>query len=247
VPASLRTSRVVGASVVTLLLSAPAGAQNATSRHCTVAISAVKLAVTDRQPSARAVYRIGEDCRVTRATPPPDAPAPARAASPAAAGATPRASSEDASLVLGASGAAPVQGPRACTLDVWEEDVAAVPMVTLRNSTAWDTSGGAIVSARVHKVAFPNLDWWFVDGKPSAHVSYVREPYTARTTASGDFYCEGAGPLARYVCSGPSFRVTFRGEILFDGGGVCSGGGTATGSVVPGGRVHFELTRDRQP
>jgi len=238
----------LGASVVALLLSGPAAAQHATSRRCTVDIRAVELAVTDLQSSDRVVYQIDDDCRVMRSTPARDAAARARAALPLPASATLRASSEDASLAAGAptmQGAAAALSSGACTLEVWEQDVAAVSMVTLRNSTTWDMSGGAIIGARVHKVAFPNLDWWFVNGRPSAQVSYIREPYTARSIASGEFYCEGTGPIARYVCSGPSYQVTLRAEVLFDGGGTCSGTGTATGSVVPGGRVHFELTRDR--
>ena len=118
-------------------------------------------------------------------------------------------------------------------------------MITLRNSTSWETSDGKIVGARIHELGFANLDWWFADGKPATRIAYVQEPFTASSTATDSYHCQGSGPLSRYVCDGPSYAITVQAEILFDGGGVCSGQGRSAGKIVPGGRVRFEVVRER--
>jgi hypothetical protein len=234
------------ALVVGLAYPAISAQQRAPS-VCKIDVRAVDLKLDGADRYASEEYLVDETCKVTRRArehgPNPQASQSSRrvpSQSPPAA---------DATLTAGLSrqgqaAVASTAGSHACTLEISEDDIAAIAMVTLRNSTSWDTSGSTIAGARVHKTAFPNLDWWFVRGKPSARIQFVREPYTAESTSSGSFYCEGAGPLARYVCAGPSFPVTLFARVLFDGGGTCSGDGRAVGSIVPGGHVRFQLSRD---
>lgn len=214
------------------------------AKPCEVALTSVKLVLSGEDRHARAEYIVGGDCEpvlrevvYSRRIP----SVRSNRGSVRTAFRTPREATLE--TAAGSEATRPSPAAHACTIDVWEEDVVAVPRITLRNSTSWETAAGRIVGARVHQTAFPNLDWWFVDGKPTARIAYVSEPFTARSSASDAYYCSGSGSLSRYVCRGPSYRISLEADIFFDGGGTCSGEGRAVGTLVPGGRVRFEVTR----
>lgn len=130
-----------------------------------------------------------------------------------------------------------------CAIHVWEKDVINATMITLDNGTAWENDGGQIVGGNVHGNIFGNLDWWFVDGPPAVNIGYVQEPFTARSSVVGGYYCDTVGPVSNYVCHGPSFRIQLQGDIFFDGGGNCSGQYGWSGTKVPLGSVTAEVTR----
>jgi hypothetical protein len=214
---------------------------------CRVVLESVKLVLSKSDKYARADYVISDDCVpiIRSVLYSSDVPQDA-AATIAQAGAPNKTAAAEGTLVVPSpTQSIPAQSRgRACMVEVLEDDVVAVTMITLRNSTSWETEDGKIVSARVQGVAFANLDWWFVNGKPAVPIGYVREPYTAASSAIAEYHCNGAGPLARYVCNGPSFRITLQGDISFDGGGNCSGQARYSGTVVPGGRVRFDVRRN---
>lgn len=241
----MNTRRLIIAGAVAGLLAGrmnSADGQQAVRALCSVNIESPRLVLKGAERHARAEYVIPEDCEpvLKAVTYSPGAPATSAAPRAAADPAVPSDSVRELSRPSSVSGAATGQ---ACTLDVWEVDVAEVAMITVRNFTTWQTVGGEIDSARAEPHAFANLDWWFLDDKPSAQIAYLKEPYTARSQARSSFYCDGARGLAKYVCPGPSYRIRLEADILFDGGGTCSGNGRAAGTTVPFGRIRFDLTR----
>lgn len=219
------------------VLDAPKAAGSEDPKACRVSFRSTKLFVDEVNRYARAVYGFNEKCEpVLQSIFYAREPTAARVPAPV------DAQSATAELKPRKNGAGTL-GNYACTIEVYEQDVIGVTMITLRNGTSWETQGGEILRGQVNGYIFRNLDWWWVEGKPDVAIGYVREPYTAASAVSGNFHCNGASGAARYVCNGPSYRIRLRGDLLFDGGGSCSGQGSYSGTVVPAGRVTFEVWR----
>lgn len=131
-----------------------------------------------------------------------------------------------------------------CTVYLWEEDVVAVKMIGFENFTSWSMDGGAITEAQVTGRSYRYLDWWWFNGEPNVTIGYINEPYSAQSSASANFYCQGIGPVSNYVCgNSPAYEIVLQGNVVFDGGGGCSGTARYSGTVVPAGRVRFQVTR----
>lgn len=213
---------------------------------CPVDFTSDILSLANDEKYVRAEFVMGEDCRLIPSEVVRSSAIPAgvlkrilaRAASPDQ-DATGESSLKMAGTVSGSMNSSSYN----CQVEVWEEDVVSVHMITATDSVNWDTEGGKILEARAHWNAFPNLDWWFKDGKLDGGIRFVAEPYTATTWVTQKFYCNEAGPISRYVCNGPSYRIALHGSLLIDGGGKCSGQAKYSGTIVPAGRVLFEVTR----
>lgn len=131
-----------------------------------------------------------------------------------------------------------------CTVYLWEEDVIQVKTIGFENFTSWSMDGGAITDAQVTGRSYHYLDWWFND-TPNVTISYIDEPYSAQSSASAHFYCQGVGPVSNYVCGNtPAYEIVLQGNVIFDGGGNCSGTARYSGAVIPAGRVRFQVTRN---
>lgn len=131
-----------------------------------------------------------------------------------------------------------------CTVYLWEEDVVAVKMIGFENFTSWSMDGGAITGGQVTGRSYRYLDWWWFNGEPNVTIGYINEPYSAQSSASANFYCQGIGPVSNYVCgNSPAYEIVLQGNVVFDGGGGCSGTARYSGTVVPAGRVRFQVTR----
>ena len=89
-----------------------------------------------------------------------------------------------------------------------------------------------------------DFDWWFVTGDPTTNLSWIQEPYSAQSQASGGFYCSAVGPIYNYACGTAGYQITLEGNMTFDATGTCSGQYGYSGTVVPLGSVTATLTRN---
>lgn len=133
---------------------------------------------------------------------------------------------------------------QSCTVNVWEEDIVRIQMIKLVNHTYWETENREITTGRINATSQALLDWWHLNGPPIADIGYIREWDVAASAAAGGFYCNGVVPVPGIKCDGPSFAITLRADITFDGDGACTGQGSYSGELVfPPGRVNFEIIR----
>jgi hypothetical protein len=227
---------------ILLALSSSASSQTAapTPRDCKVELKDT-LKLKPGMKYSRVTHRFDEQCKLQLSSELNLTEAPAGAMRPA----------EDRGIVKTTSlsrkskpSAKATAAQTGCTVQVLEQDIIGVTMITLENGTTWLYGSGQIQSGTTHGTIYRNLDWWFVTSDPAVGVWWTNEPYAAESGVSGGFYCDGAGPIARYVCSGPSYQITMSGNVTFFGDGSCGGSYGYSGTVVPGGSVTASLTRN---
>lgn len=219
------------------------GKDEESGKTCKIDFKAQALKLTGEFHYAMAQYAISDDCKPTLVSVrySREIPASAKASvSRIGAGSQKVAS---ARLEKAAVVATKAFG-QSCTVNVWEEDVVQIRMIRLVNHTYWETENREITTANIDATSQALLDWWHLNGPPSATIGYVREWDVAASAGAGTFYCNGVVPVPGIKCDGPSYVITLRADITFDGDGNCTGQGSYTGELVfPPGRVNFEIIR----
>lgn len=225
------------------LQGAPVAVKKNASGGCLVDFRGEPLVLAADERYARAIYVVGKNCALSLVESTRSADLPARVDSKsfpkkAAAG-------ESTLTASKAQPSAPsnLSTMNSCQIEVWEEDVAGVRMITATDSVSWETEGGRIPSAHARWNAYSNLEWWFLYEKIQGDLYYISEPYSAATYVRQTFNCDKAGPVSGIVCDGPSYWISLKGTLGIDGRGSCSGVGEFTGDAVPFGKVAYEVTR----
>ena len=218
------------------------GKEPESGKTCKIDFKAQALKLPGEFHYAKAQYEISDDCKPTLVSVRYSREIPTSAISASRVGAS---SQKVASARLEKTTAVAAKAfGQSCTVNVWEEDIVQIRMIRLINHTYWETENREITTGKIDATSQALLDWWHLNGPPSATIGYVREWDVAASAGAGTFYCNGVVPVPGIKCDGPSYVITLRADITFDGDGNCTGQGSYTGELVfPPGRVNFEIIR----
>lgn len=124
-----------------------------------------------------------------------------------------------------------------CTTETWETDFAFLRTVTNRNKTRYTWTGSGVTSWTVTPSVVTHFSWWFVSAGPFVSVDTSSLPSNLTTKTWATFYCNG-GP---FCSGGPLYFITLFSRDFMTSSGGCTGLGTYSGTVIPGGHV-FQRT-----
>ncbi len=127
-----------------------------------------------------------------------------------------------------------------CHTETWETDLVYLRTTQVQNDTRYTWTGSAITSWGVTATKKIYFTWWYISSGPSASYSWNPQPTNLTGKAKASFYCNG-GP---FCAGGPMYSITMNAYTYVNKSGGCSGSGTYSGTVIPGGHVLYRTWKD---
>lgn len=123
-----------------------------------------------------------------------------------------------------------------CHLRTWEEDAPGFDMIAVQVDQTYSWNGSTVTLSNGSTSATTYFSWWYISSGPSGTAGY-HSSQVAWSNGQASFYCNG-GP---FCGGGPSYHITLYDYMTVDYLGGCGGYGTYSGTVVPAGRVLYNV------
>lgn len=133
-------------------------------------------------------------------------------------------------------GGAGVDAVDTCHLRTWEEDAPGFDMIAVQQDQTYSWNGSTVTLSNGSTSATTYFSWWHLSSGPSGTAGY-HSSQVAWSNGQASFYCNG-GP---FCGGGPSYHITLYDYMTVDDMGGCGGYGTYSGTVVPAGRVRYNV------
>ncbi len=127
-------------------------------------------------------------------------------------------------------------GTNACHTQTYETDFAGYKTVLTKNDTNYSWNGASITSFNGVGTARVFWSWWFITSGPTFTPTWTTYPTNLQTKASASYICNGG----TFCSGGPMYPITLNAYVNVDKNGGCSGFGTYSGTVIPGGYVYYQ-------
>lgn len=123
-----------------------------------------------------------------------------------------------------------------CHLKTWEEDFPGKDMIAVQVDQTYSWNGSTVTLSNGSVSAITYFSWWYINSGPSGTAGYINSQ-VAYSNGQAGFYCNG-GP---FCGGGPAYFITLYDYVTVDYQGGCGGYGTYSGTVVPLGRVLYNV------
>lgn len=123
-----------------------------------------------------------------------------------------------------------------CHLQTWEEDAPGLDMIAVQVDQTYSWNGSTVTLSNGSVSAFTYFSWWHINSGPSGNAGY-QNSQVAYSNGQAGFYCNG-GP---FCGGGPAYYITLYDYMTVDYQGGCGGYGVYSGTVVPLGRVLYNV------
>lgn len=123
-----------------------------------------------------------------------------------------------------------------CHAKTWEEDAPGLDMIWVQDDQIYTWNSSTVTLGQGSTSAGTGFSWWYINSGPTGTGGYYSSQQAWAHGQAG-FYCNG-GP---FCGGGPTYYITLKNDTTMDYLGGCSGYGSYTGSVVPGGRVTYNV------
>ena len=109
-------------------------------------------------------------------------------------------------------------------------------MISVLQDQTYSWNGSTVTLSNGSTTATMYISWWHLNSGPSNSAGY-NSPQVAYSNGQAGFYCDGG-----IFCSGgPNYFITLKAYMTVDYQGDCGGFGTYSGTVVPLGRVLYNV------
>lgn len=123
-----------------------------------------------------------------------------------------------------------------CHVETWEEDAPGIDMISVLQDQTYSWNGSTVTLSNGSTTATMYLSWWHLNSGPSNSAGY-NSPQVAYSNGQAGFYCDGG----IFCGGGPNYYITLKAYMTVDYQGDCSGYGTYSGTVVPLGRLLYDV------
>jgi len=123
-----------------------------------------------------------------------------------------------------------------CHLRTWEEDAPGLDMIAVQVDQTYSWNGSTVTLSNGSTAATTYFSWWYINGSPYGWAGY-NSSQVAYSNGRASFYCNGG----LFCGGGPSYHITLYSYMTVDYQGGCGGYGTYSGTVVPFGRVLYNV------
>ena len=109
-------------------------------------------------------------------------------------------------------------------------------MIAVQQDQTYSWNGSTVTLSNGSTTATLYFSWWHISSGPSNSAGYITSQ-VAYSNGWARFYCDGG-----IFCSGgPAYYITLYAYMTVDYQGGCGGYGTYSGTVVPLGRVLYQV------
>lgn len=109
-------------------------------------------------------------------------------------------------------------------------------MIAVQVDQTYSWNGSTVALSNGSTTATTYFWWWYINSGPSGRAGY-HNSRVAYSNGEAGFYCNG-GP---FCTGGPFYHITLYDYMTVDYQGGCGGYGACSGSVVPFGRVLYNV------
>ncbi len=131
-------------------------------------------------------------------------------------------------------------GTNSCHTQTYETDFAFIKTVETENDTTYTWNGISITSWYGSAAAYPFFYWWYITSGPTFTATWTVYPTNLQTKGVASYICNGGS----FCPNGPMYPITLNAYVNVDKNGGCSGNGTYSGTVIPGGHVLYYNWKD---
>ena len=133
-------------------------------------------------------------------------------------------------------GGASIEAVDTCHLRTWEEDAPGLDMIAVLVDQTYSWNGSTVTLSNGSTTATTYFSWWHLDSGPTGTAGY-HSSQVAWSNGEASFYCDGAP----FCSGGRAYDITLYDYMTVDYQGGCGGYGTYSGTVVPLGRVLYNV------
>jgi hypothetical protein len=128
------------------------------------------------------------------------------------------------------------QAVNTCHVQTWEQDVVGAHMIASEVDQTYSWNGSTVTLGSGSVSATTYFAWWHRNSGPSGAAGYYNSQ-VAYANGQAGFYCDGWP----FCPGGPNFFTTLYENMTVDYQGGCGGYGSASGTIVPGGSVSYNV------
>lgn len=123
-----------------------------------------------------------------------------------------------------------------CHLRTWEEDGPGLDMIAVQVDQTYSWNGSTVTLSSGSTTTSLYFSWWHIASGPHGTAGYINSQ-VAWSNGDAGFQCTGSP----FCSGGPMYQITLYDYMTVDYQGGCGGYGTYSGTVVPLGRVLYNV------